>query len=141
MASSTRGGKPGWSFIPPARAAGRGVVATPAALAGKGECMPLHRRTRDPGTGDVGGMVPFLSGRWRQMLLAQRRGILGPARRGGLAMTAATTACQSQKAPCGRIVDGQHVQDRDEDDGLMADDYSFASASRPSLPQFLSAPY
>lgn len=47
---------------PSGAAAGRGVVATPAALAGKGEGMPLHRRTRDPGTGDVGGMVPFLAG-------------------------------------------------------------------------------
>ena len=45
-------------------------------------------------------------------------------------MNAATTACQSQKAPCGRIVDGQHVQDRDEDDGLIVDDYFYACGCR-----------
>jgi len=40
-----------------------------------------------------------------------------------------TTTFESQKAPCGRILAGQHVQDHD-DDGFVEDDYYFACGCR-----------
>jgi hypothetical protein len=44
-------------------------------------------------------------------------------------MASTTSAFQSQKAPCGRILDGQHVQDQDED-GLVGNDYYYACGCR-----------
>ena len=44
-------------------------------------------------------------------------------------MASTTSAFQSQKAPCGRILDGQHVHDGD-DDGLIEDDYYYACGCR-----------
>jgi hypothetical protein len=44
-------------------------------------------------------------------------------------MTATSTGFQSQKAPCGQIVDGEHFEDHD-DEGLVADDTYFACGCR-----------
>ncbi|HKA91563.1 MAG TPA: hypothetical protein VKE22_28065 [Haliangiales bacterium] len=44
-------------------------------------------------------------------------------------MGPATTTFERQKAPCGRIGDGEHVQEND-DDGLVTDDYYYACGCR-----------
>jgi hypothetical protein len=46
-----------------------------------------------------------------------------------LIVGATTTAFQSEKAPCGRIVDGQHFQDQDED-CLVSDEWFYACGCR-----------
>ena len=47
----------------------------------------------------------------------------------GSAMPTATTDFASQKAPCGRNQNGQHVEDSD-DDGLVSDDYFYSCGCR-----------
>jgi len=40
-------------------------------------------------------------------------------------MAATKIPFTSQKAPCGRVVDGEHLQDQD-DDGLVTDNFYYA---------------
>ena len=44
-------------------------------------------------------------------------------------MTATTTSFQKQAAPCGRIVDGEHYQDRD-DDCLVSEEFVYTCGCR-----------
>ena len=44
-------------------------------------------------------------------------------------MTAITTRFTSEKAPCGRIVDGDHLQDQDEQ-CLLGDEWFYACGCR-----------
>jgi hypothetical protein len=44
-------------------------------------------------------------------------------------MTATLTTFQSQQAPCGRIVDGEHYQDSD-DETLVSDNWYYACGCR-----------
>jgi hypothetical protein len=44
-------------------------------------------------------------------------------------MAATSTRFASEKAPCGRIVDGEHYQDQD-DDGLVTDNLYYACGCR-----------
>ena len=44
-------------------------------------------------------------------------------------MAATSTCFQSEKAPCGRIVDGEHYQDQDEE-GLVTDNLYYACGCR-----------
>jgi hypothetical protein len=44
-------------------------------------------------------------------------------------MTATSTCFQSEKAPCGRFVDGEHYQDQDEE-SLVTDNWYYACGCR-----------
>jgi hypothetical protein len=44
-------------------------------------------------------------------------------------MAATTTGFKSEQAPCGRVVDGEHYQDRDEE-GLLTDELHYACGCR-----------
>jgi hypothetical protein len=44
-------------------------------------------------------------------------------------MTAVSTCFQSERAPCGQVVDGEHYQDQDED-CLVADHLFYACGCR-----------
>ena len=44
-------------------------------------------------------------------------------------MTATSTGFQKQAAPCGKIVDGEHLQDRDED-CVVSDEFFYACGCR-----------
>jgi hypothetical protein len=44
-------------------------------------------------------------------------------------MTVATTRFQHERAPCGRLVDGEHFQDQD-DESLVTDNWYFACGCR-----------
>jgi hypothetical protein len=44
-------------------------------------------------------------------------------------MAATSTCFTSETAPCGRVVDGEHCQDQDEQ-GLVADDLYYACGCR-----------
>ena len=44
-------------------------------------------------------------------------------------MAATITRFQSERAPCGRSVDGEHYQDQDED-GLVTDNWHYACGCR-----------
>jgi hypothetical protein len=44
-------------------------------------------------------------------------------------MAATSTAFQSEQAPCGRLVDGEHFQDQDEQ-CLVTDEWFFACGCR-----------
>jgi hypothetical protein len=44
-------------------------------------------------------------------------------------MAATSTLFKSEKAPCGRVVDGEHLQDQD-DDGLVTDNFYYACGCR-----------
>ena len=44
-------------------------------------------------------------------------------------MAATTTTFKSEQAPCGRTVDGEHHQDRDEE-GLLTDERHYACGCR-----------
>jgi hypothetical protein len=44
-------------------------------------------------------------------------------------MSATSTCFQNEQAPCGRVVDGEHYQDQDED-GLVTDNLHYACGCR-----------
>ena len=44
-------------------------------------------------------------------------------------MITTTTGFRRLRAPCGRVVDGEHYQDRDEE-GLVSDDWYYACGCR-----------
>jgi hypothetical protein len=44
-------------------------------------------------------------------------------------MTATTTGFKSEQAPCGRLVDGEHYQDQD-DQVVITDEWDFACGCR-----------
>ena len=44
-------------------------------------------------------------------------------------MAATSTCFKAEKAPCGRIVDGEHYEDQD-DEGLITDNFYYACGCR-----------
>jgi hypothetical protein len=50
-------------------------------------------------------------------------------RKGGQPMSATSTCFQSEKAPCGRLIDGEHYQEQD-DESLVTDNWYYACGCR-----------
>jgi hypothetical protein len=50
-------------------------------------------------------------------------------------MTATSTRFTSQRAPCGRLVDGEHGEYRD-DQGLITDEYRYACGCRNTRQEY-----
>ena len=50
-------------------------------------------------------------------------------------MTATTTAFRAEQAPCGRIVDGEHYQDGD-DECLVTEQWSYACGCRSTRHEY-----
>ena len=45
-------------------------------------------------------------------------------------MAATSVLFKSEKAPCGRIVEGEHFQDHQDDEGLVTDNFYYACGCR-----------